>query len=63
MIEHSTGNRKVLGSIPRGVKALLFSQKKLLEYNPLLLHKIEKIKMAGTSHEISSAMDENYDEY
>ena len=24
---------------------------------------IEKIKMAGTSREISSAMDENHDEY
>ena len=27
MIEHSTGNRKVLGSIPSGVEAFLFSQK------------------------------------
>ena len=32
MIEHSTGNRKVLGSIPSGVKAFLFSQKKLFKY-------------------------------
>ena len=36
---------------------------RMLYYNMLLLHKIEKIKMAGTSHEISSAMDENHDEY
>ena len=38
----------------------------MLYYNTLLLHKIhkiEKIKMAGTSREISSAMDENHDEY
>ena len=27
MIEHSTANLKVLGSIPSGVKAFLFSQK------------------------------------
>ena len=27
MIEHSTGNRKVLGSIPSEVEAFLFSQK------------------------------------
>ena len=32
-------------------------------YNMLLLNKIEKIKMAETSREISSAMDENHDEY
>ena len=32
MIEHSTGNRKVLGSIPSGVVAFLFSQKKLFKY-------------------------------
>ena len=31
MIEHSTGNRKVLGSIPSGVEAFLFSQKKLFK--------------------------------
>ena len=35
----------------------------MLYYNTLLLHKIEKIKMAGTSREISSAMDEKHDEY
>ena len=35
----------------------------MLYYNTLLLHGIEKIKMAGTSREISSAMDENHDEY
>ena len=29
MIEHSTGNRKVLGSIPSGVEAFLFTQKKI----------------------------------
>ena len=29
----------------------------------LLRYKIDKIKMAGTSREISSAMDENHDEY
>ena len=29
-------------------------------YNPLLLHKIDKIKITGTSHEISSAMDKKY---
>ena len=28
IIEHSTGNQKVLGSIPSGVEAFLFSQKK-----------------------------------
>ena len=32
MIEHSTGNRKVLGSIPSGVEAFLFSQNKLFKY-------------------------------
>ena len=31
MIEHSTGNRKALGSIPSGVEAFLFSQKKLFK--------------------------------
>ena len=36
---------------------------RMLYYNKLLLHKIDKIKMAGTSREISSAMDENHDEY
>ena len=36
---------------------------RMLYYNTLLLHKIEKIKMAGTSRDISSAMDENHDEY
>ena len=36
---------------------------RMLYYNKLLLHKIEKIKMSGTSREISSAMDENDDEY
>ena len=35
----------------------------MLYYNMLLLHKIQKIKMAGTSREISSAIDENHDEY
>ena len=36
----------------------------MLYYNTLLLlHKTEKIKMVGTSREISSAMDENHDEY
>ena len=30
MIEHSTSNRKVLGSIPSGVEAFLFSQKNCL---------------------------------
>ena len=29
---------------------------RMLYYNTLLLHKIEKIKMAGTSREISSVM-------
>ena len=28
----------------------------MLYYNKLLLHKIDKIKMAGTSRDISSAM-------
>ena len=32
-------------------------------YNTPLLHKIVKINMAGTSREISSAIDENHDEY
>ena len=32
IIEHSTGNRKVVGSIPSGVEALLFSQNKLFKY-------------------------------
>ena len=36
---------------------------RMLYYNTLLLHKIEKIKMAETSREISSAMGENHDEY
>ena len=36
---------------------------RMLYYNTLLLHKIKKIKMAGASREISSAMDENHDEY
>ena len=35
----------------------------MLYYNTLLLHKIDKIKMAGTSHETSSAMDENNDNF
>ena len=35
----------------------------MLYCNTLLLHKIEKFKMAGTSREILSAMDENHDEY
>ena len=30
MIEHSTGNRKVLGSISSGLEAFLFSQKFLI---------------------------------
>ena len=33
---------------------------RMLYYNTLLLHKIDKIKMAGISREISSAMDENH---
>ena len=36
---------------------------RMRHYNTLLLHKLEKIEMAGTSCEISSAMDENHDEY
>ena len=36
---------------------------RMLYYNTLLRHKIKKIKIAGTSREISSAMDENHDEY
>ena len=36
---------------------------RMLYYNTLLLHKIKKIKMAGTSHEITTAMDKNHDEY
>ena len=35
----------------------------MLYYNTIQLHKIEKIKMAGTGREILSAMDENHDEY
>ena len=31
----------------------------MLYYNMLLLHKIDKIKMAGTSRELSSVMEEN----
>ena len=31
----------------------------MLYYNTLLLHKIDKIKMAGTSRELSSVMEEN----
>ena len=30
--EHSTGNQKVLSSIPSGVEAFLFSQKKFSKY-------------------------------
>ena len=36
---------------------------RMLNYNTLLLHKIKKIKMSGTSREIPSVMDGNYDEY
>ena len=32
---------------------------RMLYYNKLLLHKIDKIKMAGTSRELSSVMKEN----
>ena len=32
IIEHLTGNRKVLGSIPNGDETFLFSQKKLFKY-------------------------------
>ena len=32
---------------------------RMLFYNTLLLHKIAKIKMAGTSRELSSVMEEN----
>ena len=32
-------------------------------HNTLLLHKFEKNKVTGTSREISSAMDENHNEY
>ena len=33
---------------------------RMLYYNTLLLHKIDKIKMAGTSRELSSVMEENH---
>ena len=36
---------------------------RMLYFTTLLLNKIEKMKMAGTSREISSAMDENHVEY
>ena len=32
---------------------------RMLYYNKLLLHNIDKIKMAGTSRELSSVMEEN----
>ena len=35
----------------------------MLYNNTLLLHEIEKIKMAGTSREISSEMGDNYDNF
>ena len=47
MIEHSTGNRKVLGSIPSGMEAFLFSQKKLFKYilKILLIYVIIQMRM------------------
>ena len=41
MIEHSTGNRKDLGSIPSEVEALLFSQKKKFKYILKIKWKLE----------------------
>ena len=47
MIEHSTGNRKVLGSIPSGVEAFLFSQKKLFKYGIKYDYKYCRVFLVG----------------
>ena len=50
MIRHSTGNRKVLGSIPSGVEAFLFSQKNFSEKSAVVTAKLIFVIVKGLHH-------------
>ena len=57
MIEHPTGNRKILGSIPSGVEAFLFSQKKLFN----IIGKLKRVHAPAKSvYQLQGELENTY---